>query len=116
MGFQLEWKGKLYICIIKVIFKQSSSLTIPMWSTISINVVCSIVIVAMPPCEGILDTPLGRLTSFGYPNGYPNGLHCKWIIKRSEQDQIYIYFSDFELAYRDFNDFLKVCNFYFCLQ
>jgi len=62
----------------------------------------------MPPCGEILKSPFGRLTSFDYPNDYPNGLQCTWSIQRPEEDRIYIYFSDFKLAPGDTGDYVKV--------
>ena len=68
-------------------------------------------ILAIPPCEGILDAPFGRITSPGYPDVYPHELHCEWSIRRPEHDSIYIYFNDFQLT-EYYSDYLKVCYVY----
>jgi len=65
-------------------------------------------ILAIPPCEGILDAPFGRITSPGYPDVYLHELNCTWSIRRPEQDHIYIYFNDFQLASSSNPHYVKV--------
>ena len=45
-------------------------------------------------CGDVLNDKSGGLTSPGYPNNYPEGLSCLWVIKPQDAKSIQVNFDD----------------------
>lgn len=48
-------------------------------------------------CGGIFTAAQGNITSLNYPNNYPGGIDCQWLLRTEESHTLSFQFTDFDL-------------------